>query len=257
MKSRRVCACALLCVLASAGVARAQTNLQFWGDLSFNWVKANGAAWALDLEPQVLIASSEDEPAWASFSATPNFEYSPTGWLDTISEVGTGYTRQTDGLRTAELTPRVGLRFYVFSRDIENRIGRTLAGDDRPPRRRLVLRDRLLVEQRNLFYSDETPTSSTVRVRNRIELQFPLNRERTTDDGARVAMVDWEWFMPIGDPDERFSNRQRVRAGLLVRRSFFSRLEVVYVWTSSRNTIDEPFTTSDNAISLTFRKFFR
>jgi len=35
------------------------------------------------------------------------------------------------------------------------------------------------------------------------------------------------------------------------------RAELVYVWTKSRNTIDEPFTTSDNAISFTVRRFYK
>jgi hypothetical protein len=31
----------------------------------------------------------------------------------------------------------------------------------------------------------------------------------------------------------------------------------MYVWTKSRNTIDEPFSTSDNAISITVRRFYK
>lgn len=240
--------------------AEAQTNLQVWGDLSFNWVKSNGVSWALDLEPQAMLAPTEETPGWRSFSATPNLEYSAKNWLDLITEVGTGFTHQNDGLDSFELTPRAGIRLYLFSRRVRSvagqLVGRLVPGE-RPSRRRLVVRDRFLVEERNLFYNQDQPTSSTVRLRNRLELQFVLNRENTTDDGSRTLLVDWEWFMPLANAEERFSNRQRVRAGFLFRRSFDWRMELVYVWTKSRDTIDQPFSTSDNAVSFTVRRFFR
>jgi hypothetical protein len=245
------------CVLATAGASFAQTDLQVWGNLSLNWLTAGKMAYALDLEPQALAADTQaDSPGWAAFSVTPNAEYSARNWLDLISEVGTGYTHQTDGLNSFELTPRVGLRFYLFSRDVPSRFDELVPGE-RPPTRRFVLRDRLLVESRNLFYNQGKPTSSTVRVRNRVEFQFSLNRPKVTDDGARTLLADWEWYMPLDEPEERFANRQRIRTGLLWRHRFEWRTEVVYMWTKSRNTIDEPFTTSDNAISITLRRFFK
>ncbi len=245
------------CVLASLGSASAQTNLQLWGDLSLNWIRTERLAYALDLEPQAMAANTEQDAAgWWTFGVTPNVEYSPAKWVDLIAEAGTGYTKQTDGLESFELTPRAGFRFYVFSRNVptvlEERVAREL-----PPSRRFVLRDRLLFEERNLFYSQGTPTSSTVRVRNRVEFQLALNRAKVTDDGARTLLADWEWFVPLADPEERFANRQRIRAGLAFRRSFTWRAELVYAWTRSRNTIDEPFSTSDNAISFTVRRFYK
>jgi hypothetical protein len=247
----------LLCVLASIGAADAQTNLQIWGDLSLNWLRSERLAYALDLEPQAVAANTEKDAAgWWTFAVTPNVEYSPKKWLDVIAEVGTGHTQQTDGLRSFELTPRGGFRFHLFSRDV-SRVLDTLNPVERPPTRRVVLRDRLLVEQRNLFYNRDEPTSSTVRVRNRLECQIALNRAKVTDDGARTLLADWEWFLPLDDPEERFASRQRIRAGVAFRRDFAWRAELVYVWTRSRNTIDEPFSTSDNAISFTVRRFYK
>ena len=67
---------------------------------------------------------------------------------------------------------------------------------------------------RNLYYSDERASTSTLRVRDRIELEFPVNRVRTTGDGVIYAASDAEWFWSQTDPAERFANKQRVRAGL-------------------------------------------
>ena len=74
-----------------------------------------------------------------------------------------------------------------------------------------------------------------VRFRNRLELQVPLNRERMIEDGARYVLADWEWFVPLDDPEERFANRQRVRAGIGYRRSLNWRLEALYIWTRSHD----------------------
>ena len=95
-----------------------------------------------------------------------------------------------------------------------------------------------------------------MRVRNRLEFLVPLNKERLSDDGARYLLADWEWFAPVDEPNERFANKQRIRAGLGYRRSFKWRFEFLYMWTRSRNTIDEGFSTSDNIIDLRVKRVF-
>jgi hypothetical protein len=112
------------------------------------------------------------------------------------------------------------------------------------------------VEVRNHFYTGDTANDSTVRFRNRLEFQVPLNRRRVTDDGARYLLADWEWFIPLDDPEERFANRQRVRVGMGYRRSLNWRLEALYIWSRSRDTTDEGFSTSDNIVNLRVKRVF-
>jgi hypothetical protein len=251
----------LLCVLAAAGTAAAQTNLQLWGDLSLNWVRSPRASWSLDLEPQALVASTGETVGWYTFGVTPNFEYAAKRRLDVVTEVGTGVTKQTDGLNSLEITPRGGVRLYLLSRDVPNLIDRYIPhpmSGERPTKRRLIVRNRFLVESRNIFYNHNQPTSSTVRLRNRLELLFSLNRADVAENHSRTLLADWEWFVPFGvEAAERFASRQRIRTGIAFRRSFEWRSEIIYVWTRSRDTTDEPFSTSDNAISITVRRFFR
>ena len=85
---------------------------------------------------------------------------------------------------------------------------------------------------------------------------MPLNKERLTDDGARYLLTDWEWFIPLSDQDERFANKQRIRAGFGYRRTFAWRFEALYIWTRSRNTIEDDFDTSDNIINIRVKRFF-
>jgi hypothetical protein len=241
--------------VVAPSAAFAQTNLQLWGNLTLDWVKSDRLVYELDLEPKVLLSAPEGEPAWRNLDVTPNVEYSPNGWLDLVAESGVGYTKQTDDVNTFEVTPRLGARFHLFSRSVRT------AGSgpvrERPPRRRIVVRDLVRVESRNFFYSGAGGGSdSNVRFRNRLEFLVPLNTEKLSDDGARYLLADWEWFLPLDDTEERFANKQRIRTGLGYRRNFAWRFEVLYMWTRSRNTIDEGFSTSDNIIDVRVKRVF-
>jgi len=87
-----------------------------------------------------------------------------------------------------------------------------------------------------------------------VQVLFPLNRSRITDDGATYALADVEWFWPRNGPDERFANKQRIRAGIGYRRSYLRRFESLYVWDRSRDSANEGFTTADHAFDLRVRR---
>jgi uncharacterized protein DUF2490 len=245
-------ACGLL--VAHARAARAQANLQLWSNVTVDWTKSTRLAYELDFEPKVLLKAPEGDPGWRNLDVTPNVEYAVKDWLDLIGEATVGYTKQTDDANTFELTPRVGVRFHLFSRSVPTALPRFR---ELPPKRRVVVRDRVLFESRSFFYLDAgSGSSSDVRLRNRLELLMPINRANLTDDGARYWFVDWEAFVPAGEPDERFANKQRFRVGLGYRPSVAWRFEAVYAWTRSRNTIDEGFQSSDNIIDLRLKRVF-
>jgi hypothetical protein len=245
--------CVWACLLAGAARASAQSDSQLWGDLSIEWVKPSGITWGMAVEPKVLVTAPAGEPGWWSIDGTPGIEYAASSWLDVVGELATGYTRQTDDVRSVEVSPRAGIRVHLFPRGLPP----LLPGLERAPGRRLVIRDLLRVEQRNLFYdgSDEE-SSSTVRFRNRLEMLLPLNRPKLTDDGAVYASADWEAFVPLGDPDERFANRHRIRTGVGWRRSAEWRGELLYVWTRSRNSFQDDFETSDHAVVIRLKRVF-
>jgi len=241
----------LVAMLICAPVVSAQTTTQLWGNLTFDWVKSERLAYELDVEPKVLLGAPEGEPGWRNLDMTPNVEFAARRWLDLIAEATVGRTVQTDDLSSTELTPRLGVRFHLFSRTQKFRV------IEQAPLRRLVVRDLLRVESRNFFYSGgDEESESTFRLRNRLEVLLPLNRARITDDGARYWLADWEWFIPLDDPNERFANRQRIRAGIGYRRSFQWRYEFVYMWTRSRDAIGEGFSTTENIINIRVKRVF-
>ncbi len=235
----------LLCGLVPS-TAAAQTNMQAWGNLTYAWSGRDRIAYGVDFEPKVLVVVPEGEPDWATLDITPSADLAVKPWLDLVGEMATGYTSQTDDLTSYEISPRMGARFHVFARDL----AAPVRLPDRPSRRRVLLRNLVRVESRNLFYNGEKDNSFTWRFRNRIELLVPLTKARVSDDGARYVTADWEWFIPLGEPDERFANRQRIRAGIGYRRNAQWKLEALYIWGKSRNTAESGFTTSDNIVSF-------
>ena len=245
----------LLCGVVPAA---AQTNMQLWGNATFDWKRTDRRTYALDFEPKVLVAAPDGEPSWRSLDVTPSATFVVRDWVDAVAELNSAFTHQTDGLNSIELAPRIGAHFHLFSRDLPAPLTPLRPRrDERPPKRRLVIRDLLRVEFRNLFYfDDDTPNSCTVRLRNRLEFLSPLNRDRLTDDGARYLIADWEWFVPLDEPSERFANKQRVRAGLGYRHDASWKLECLYIWSRSRNTTSENFKTSDNIIDIVFKTSF-
>jgi len=233
--------------------ALAQTDLQLWGNVTLDRVKSDRLVYELDFEPKVLLERPDGEPGWHNLDLTPNVEYSPNGWVDLVGEATIGYTKQTDDVNSVEVSPRVGIRFHLLSRHTDALIRK----HEWSPKRRLVIRDLVRVESRNFFYSGAgSGSDSSWRFRNRLEFLLPINKPKLTDDGAAYTLADWEWFVPLDEPEERFANRQRIRTGLGYRRSSAWRYEVLYMWTRSRNTIEDGFATSDNIIDVRVKRVF-
>jgi hypothetical protein len=251
----RTVACTAALVVLGCRVAHAQTDAQLWGNVTFDWIKTDRTTLALDLEPKVLVSAPPGDPGWWSLDVTPSVEYTVRNWLDLTGEVLTAYTKQTNDDNTFELTSRFGLHVSLFSRELPTIVRDRAFKSERPPKRRLVIRDWIRIEQRNLFHSSGG-TDSTWRFRNRLEFSFPLNRPKITVDGARYVTSDWEWFIPLGDPQERFASKQRIRAGFGYRRNVRWRYELLYIWGRSRDNTSESFHTSDNILNFRVKRVF-
>jgi hypothetical protein len=223
-------------------------EVQLWGNLTLDWIKSHRSTFGVDLEPKVLVSKPSDDPGWATLDVTPSFEYSRGNWFDMIGETLVARTKQTDDENSTEITPRVGFRFHILS-NLENDFLK-----EQLPKRRLVIRNLIRLEWRNLYYSTDKPDSSSLRLRNRVEMSYPMNRRRLTDDGATYVTGDAEWFWTEDDPDERYASKQRVRVGIGHRHSRPWRVEGLFIWDRSRHAATDGFTTSDYALDVRVRR---
>jgi hypothetical protein len=237
----------LLVGILTSPVAADQPEFQLWGNVTLDWIQSHQLTLGVDIEPKVLVSKPSDDPGWATLDVTPSVEYTRGAWFDTVGELLVARTRQTDDLNSTEITPRVGFRFHILS-NLENDFLK-----EKLPKRRLVVRDLIRLEWRNLYYSTGKPDSSSVRLRNRVEMSYPMTGRRLTDDGATYVTGDAEWFWTEEDPDERFASKQRVRVGIGHRQSRSWRMKALFIWDRSRNTAADGFTTSDYAVDLRVR----
>ena len=54
----------------------------------------------------------------------------------------------------------------------------------------------------------------------------------------------------------RFAGKQRIRAGFGYRHSAAWRYQLLYMWTRSRNTIEQGFTTTENILDFQVKRVF-
>ena len=81
-------------------------------------------------------------------------------------------------------------------------------------------------------------------------IPISLNRPNPSADGTLSLLGNWEWFVPITDQHERSANKRRYRGGVGYRRNRSWGLAVLYIRANSRNTIDDPFSTSENILDV-------
>jgi hypothetical protein len=248
MAHPRLSAAASVLIFLTAVPAQAQPDTQLWAEFKFSWINSRNLTYGLDVEPKVLLSKPDDDPGWATTDLTPSIEYTRGQWFDLLGEFLVGRTRQTDDVSTTEVTPRVGMRFHLLA-NLRDDLSK-----EKRPKHRTTLRNLVRLEWRNLFYSTDTPNASTLRLRNRVEFLCALTRPRITDDGATYLLSDAEWFWQLEDVDERYANKQRLRAGLGYRHDSAWRFEGLLILNRSRNTIGEGFTTSDVVFDLTVKR---
>jgi hypothetical protein len=216
--------------------------------MTLAWVKSHRFTYSVDIEPKVLIAKPTGDAQWRTLDVTPAIEFAHGQWLDVTGDLVLGRTKQNDDLDTTEVRPRVGVRLHILSNLRDDVL------KERTPRRRLVLRNFLRFEWRNLYYSTNTPDSSTFRLRDRVETLYPLNTGKVTADGAIYLLADGEWFWTEDDLDERFASKQRFRAGLGYRRNVRWRFEGLFVLDRTRKEPSDTFNTSAYAVDVRVKR---
>ena len=248
---------ALTLPLALAVPAPAQTNLQLWTNLTLDWVRSHRAG----LRARRRAESAAVRPGRRSGLGQPRPDAKRGVRVEGLARPGGrnhGRLHETD--RRCELVGGDAARGRALPPVLAEPANPGAGSADpegvpaAPPRRAARSGPRRVAEpllhRRRQRLVVDRPVQQPSRV-PRADEQREADRRR-----VRYVLADWEWFIPLGEPDERFANKQRIRAGLGYRRSFAWRFEALYIWSRSRNTIEDGFTTNDNSIDVRVKRVF-
>ena len=243
---RRLLLSLFFCHVAAEAWAQT-TSQQIWANFILDYPKGKRLLYELDFEPKAQYAGSD---TWRSLDVTPLAEFSANRWIDFVGETAFARTRQSNSVSSIEVTPRVGARVHLLSNV------RTMLRGHRPLGR-VGISNLSRFEWRNLWYSDDTPSSHETRFRNRIELKVGLNHKELSLDKTLYLVADFELFVPLSDDvPERFATKRRTRAGLGYRRDSKWRFEVLYIRDGTRTTDQGSFADAANIIDFRLKVFF-
>ena len=220
---------------------------QIWANITLDYPWREGLLFEVDLEPKAQYSGAD---SWRGIDITPAIEFSPNHWIELVGETVFARTKQSNALTSTEVTPRLGFRVHFL-----NNLHTLL-----PARRRLGrvgIANLSRFEWRNFWYSDDVPSSSETRFRNRAELKVGLNHAELSLDKTLYFLADYEIFVPLSDDvPERFATKARFRTGLGYRRDRKWRFEILYIRDGTRQTDEGSFATSANIVDFRLKIFF-
>ncbi len=222
----------LLLTALAASRAGAQSNVQAWYDVEFDYIINPKLLVNVEVGPKVLVSS--DQPGWNAFDLTPGLEYSVEPWADLLLYAPLSATVQKEGVNTFEVRWTVGTRLAMR------------------PSPRLLLRTRALFEYRSISFLGQDSSQVSARGRVRVEARYAVNGPDYSAPRTLYAFSDFEGFLNFGNaPSERFLNRVRFRLGAGYRFSHWWTAEAIYSLQGSDNTLgNDDVPTQDHIIRL-------
>ena len=232
----RVCTLLILFVIASPVFSQDQQTVQVWLDYDPTYPMGRTT---FDLEITMHVAFGAAR--WGELGLTPNWEFAATNWLDLSGGMGLTYTRQIEDFDSFEINPYVEIKPYWYTKHGVRGV-------------KLANYLRYDYRAQYVFATEERKNSS--RLRDRVQVVIPLNKASVIVGGALSAIVDVEAFFNAGDLQERFSSRLRFRLGASYIHSTKLRYQFYYTLQRARDTIDEPFSTTDSIFRFRVIHFF-
>lgn len=249
------CGLAVLCVLGFPSIARAQATGQIWSSAIVEWLATDRVTAQLEVEPKAQVFVPAGKATTFELDMTPHVDYLLAPWIDVLGEAEIQAKNQSNEVNTTTVAPRIGAQLHVLSRIVQARARRG-AEREKLPRRRATISTLLRLENQFKYSTPDTSTTSSWRFRHRFDAAYPLNRAKTTVDGAVYLTYDGELFMPIDSTPHRAVSEMRFRTGLGFRRSFSQRFEALYIWTGERNEPSSPLAAQSHAIEVRVRLVF-
>ncbi|HEU5291398.1 MAG TPA: DUF2490 domain-containing protein [Cyclobacteriaceae bacterium] len=208
---------------------------QLWLDFQLSYPFANRYLLENTTSYQTLL---NKDGKWRNISMSPTFEYVLLRRLELTAEIPFGYTQQTEGLSSWEISPIVGGRFHITqNKKIDTRF--------------------LLRYQTRAFREIEAEDwDISNRTRLKGEFYWSINGPNLFTDKLWYLFADYEEFFVFDHQvDERYANRRRGRIGVGYRLSYMHRFDLSFTKQSSRNEIEGEFISNDNVIQFKYKLF--
>ena len=208
---------------------------QLWLDFQLSYPFANRYLLENTTSYQTLL---NEDGKWRNISMSPTFEYVLLTRLELTAEIPFGYTKQTEGVSSWEISPIVGGRFHITqNKKIDTRF--------------------LLRYQVRAFHEIEAEDwEVSNRTRLKGEIYWSINGPNLFTDKLWYFFADYEEFLVFDHQvDERYANRRRGRIGIGYRLSYAHRFDLSFTRQSSRNEIEGAFITNDNVIQFKYKLF--
>jgi hypothetical protein len=246
----------LVSVFSWPSPATAQATGQLWTRLTVDWLASERLTYEIEVEPRHQVIVHDGQTTWIDLHTTPHVNYAVARWMDVLGEVDFGFKRESNGVSSRTVTPRVGVHLHVFSRILQAR-ARKGAERERHPLRRLDISTRLRLEDQHRHGDDASLSSSSWRLRDQLQIAYPLNRPKTSADGAVYLASDAELFFPLGPQSpEGLVNEIRLHGGIGYRPSFAWRIEALYLWIGERSEETGALAVQSHAFDVRVRRQF-
>lgn len=208
---------------------------QLWFDYVMNYPFANSYVFSATGTYQTVLSR---ENKWRAFGIEPTLEHSYFTNLDLVVTVPMTYTLQTENYNSVNIDPALYARFHVSQN------------------KRVNVRFIFRYDFRALRNLEEKSWQTGNRMRLKGEAIVSINHPNMFHDKLWYSSFDYEEFFVVDQQlDERFANRRRVRWGIGYRLDYKHRFELLYTLQSSRNQIDDEFTSIDNVMQLKYKLF--
>jgi hypothetical protein len=254
----RCCVLAVLCVVGSSSHVAAQAAGQEWTTATVDWLATHRLTYEIEFEPRAQIVVHAGQPTFSDLHTVPQVKYVVFPWMDVLAETDVGIKNQSDEINEVDVMPRVGVDLHILSRLLQERDAGSGADRETHPKQRLDVHTLVRLEdQITASRTGSASASSSWHIRDRLAAAYPLNRPKTTANGAVYLTSDAEFFEPVGaSSGEGFVDQIRWRTGVGYRRSFAWRFETLYQLTAERNDTSGVMAVHSHTIDVRLKRVF-
>jgi hypothetical protein len=228
-----ICITCLICFCFYTTLA--QENTQMWLDYQVDYPFSNQYLLEVEASYQRLLTH---DSTWRSINLTPTFEYQFFPNLDLVGSAPLSYTAQTKDYDSFESRITLEARWHVTQNKRVNT--------------RLVFK----AEKRFFQNLEDNSWDNSTRMRIKAEATISINGPNLYQDKLFYAIVDYEEFIVMDQQlNERYANKRRARLGTGYRLDYKNRFEIIYTLQTSRNELEEEFTSIDNVVQFRYKMF--